>query len=61
MGDRVYLDVDGIADYLGTTVRHIRHLVATRRIPHTKVGGRLRFDRRRIDEWMRAHSIEVAS
>lgn len=61
MGERVYLDVDGIADYLDTTVRNIRHLVATRQIPVTKLGGKLRFDRRRIDQWMNAHTTEAES
>ena len=31
---RPLLDIAGVADYLGVPVRHIRRLVAERRIPH---------------------------
>jgi excisionase family DNA binding protein len=49
---RPSLDVAGIAHYLGTSVRHVRRLVAERRIPHHKVGGLVRFDPNSIDRWL---------
>lgn len=56
------LDVHGAADYLGTTLRHVRRLVEERRIPFIKLGdGRsapLRFDTARLDEWLSDHSFE---
>lgn len=56
-----YTDVAGIAEYLGLTDQAVRSLVKRGRIPHTKVGRLLRFDLRRIDEWLKANTVEVAS
>jgi excisionase family DNA binding protein len=41
---------------LAITERHIRRLVAERRIPYTKVGGRLRFNFARIQTWLDTNS-----
>lgn len=49
---RRLLDVEGIADYLGVTVRHVRRLVLERRIPFIKWGHLLRFDLDEIDAWI---------
>jgi len=49
------LDIDSVADYLGTSARHVRRLVADRRIPHHKVGGLVRFKLDRIDDWLELH------
>ena len=46
------LDVDGVAQYLGTTPRHIRRLISERRIPHHKVGAFVRFRISTIDRWL---------
>jgi excisionase family DNA binding protein len=46
------LDIDDIARYLGTRPRHIRRLIAERRIPHHKVGGLIRFRIATIDRWL---------
>ena len=46
------LDIAGVASYLATSERHIRRLVAERRIPHHKVGGLVRFRLDRIDQWL---------
>jgi len=47
-----YTDVQGIAEHLALTVRHVRRLVLERRIPHRKVGSLLRFDIDEVDAWM---------
>jgi excisionase family DNA binding protein len=49
---RPLLDVVGVARYLSVSVRHVRRLVAERRIPHHKVGHFLRFDPDDIDAWL---------
>jgi excisionase family DNA binding protein len=49
---RRYTGVEGIAEYLSLTVRHVRRLVLERRIPHRKVGSLLRFDIDEVDAWM---------
>ena len=46
------LDIDGIAVHLGVSVRHIRRLVAERRIPYLKWGHLLRFDPVAIAGWL---------
>src|SRR5688500_4623673 len=38
------LDVEGVAEVLGVSVRYVRRLVAERRIPYIKWGRYLRFD-----------------
>jgi excisionase family DNA binding protein len=42
-----------VARYLGDSERHIRRLVAERRIPFLKLGHFVRFDRDDIDEWIK--------
>ena len=46
------LDVDELAERLNISVRHVRRLVAERRIPYLKVGHLLRFEPAAIDEWV---------
>lgn len=59
------LNISGAADYLGTTERHVRRLVAERRIPFTKLGdgrsARLRFRVDRLARWVDEHSFEPES
>ena len=46
------LDVTGVAERLAVNERHVRRLVAERRIPFIKWGHLLRFDPVEIDEWL---------
>jgi len=45
-------DVDDVARRLGVQARHIRRLVAERRIPYLKWGHLLRFDPVEIEAWL---------
>ena len=45
-------DIDAVAQRLGVQVRHIRRLVAERRIPYLKWGHLLRFDPAEIETWL---------
>jgi excisionase family DNA binding protein len=45
-------DIDAVAGRLGVQVRHIRRLVAERRIPYLKWGHLLRFDPVEIEQWL---------
>jgi len=38
------LTIDQLAEQLGITTRHVRRLVAERRVPYVKVGWLVRFD-----------------
>jgi len=47
------IDIPTVAEHLGTSIRHVRRLVAERRIPHHKIGGLIRFDPE-ITAWVAA-------
>jgi excisionase family DNA binding protein len=46
------LDINELARHLGVNVRHVRRLVAERRIPFIKWGHLLRFDPDEIVDWL---------
>lgn len=46
------LDIATVAERLGVQPRHIRRLVAERRIPYIKWGHLIRFDADEIAEWL---------
>jgi excisionase family DNA binding protein len=46
------LDIEGVAEVLGVSVRHVRRLVAERRIPYIKWGRYLRFDPAQLEVWI---------
>lgn len=49
------LDIASMADHLGVDVRHVRRLVAERRIPFIKWGRLLRFDPAEVHGWLKAN------
>lgn len=49
------LTIDQLAGHLGSTPRHLRRLIAERRIPYVKVGGLVRFDSEEIRSWIDAN------
>ena len=51
------LDINEAADRLGTTERHMRALIADRKIAYIKVGRLIRFDPKSLDEWIEANTI----
>lgn len=46
------LTIEQLGEQLGTSTRHIRRLVAERRIPYLKVGKLVRFDPDDINRWL---------
>jgi excisionase family DNA binding protein len=46
------LDITALAEHLGVQPRHIRRLVAERRIPFIKWGHLIRFDPAEIRDWI---------
>lgn len=52
------LDVPGLAAHLGVTERHVRRLIAERRIPYLRWGQRIRFDPDEIARWLEAARVE---
>jgi len=59
--DRVWLTLDQLVAMLQITERHVRRLVAEKRIPVTRVGGRLRFNQARIIDWLDHNSYDPNS
>ena len=57
------LTIDQLAERLGITVRHVRRLVAEKRVPYLKVGKLVRFDPDEIKQWLasRREGLEVRS
>jgi excisionase family DNA binding protein len=53
------LDTDEIAKVLCVTPRHIRRLVAERRIPFVKVGRFVRFEPGELDVWLDQQRVDV--
>ena len=53
------MDIKCVAVRLGVTVRHVRRLVAERRIPYVKWRHLLRFDPAEIDAWLEAARVPV--
>jgi len=48
----VLMNIEQVAEHLGVSVRHVRRLVAERRIPFIKWGHLLRFDPTQIRSWI---------
>ncbi|MGH9057822.1 MAG: excisionase family DNA-binding protein [Acidimicrobiales bacterium] len=48
------LNIDEVAGHPGVTARHVRRLVAERRIPYLKVGRFVRFDPAAVAAWLDA-------
>ncbi|MGH7746576.1 MAG: helix-turn-helix domain-containing protein [Acidimicrobiales bacterium] len=51
------LTIEQLADRLGSSVRHVRRLVAERRVPYVKVGRFVRFDEEEISAWLDEHRV----
>jgi excisionase family DNA binding protein len=51
------LTIDQLAQRLGITVRHVRRLVAEKRVPYYKVGRLVRFDSEEINRWLQIRRV----
>jgi excisionase family DNA binding protein len=55
------LTIEQVAGHLGVNVRHVRRLVAERRIPYVKWGHLLRFDPEQLADWLMRSRIDPHS
>ncbi len=53
------LDITQLAQHLGVNVRHVRRLIAERRIPFIKWGHLIRFDPDEIADWLEHNRCHV--
>jgi excisionase family DNA binding protein len=51
--------MDELAERLGVTHRHVRRLVAERRVPFLKVGRFIRFDPAAVAAWLDSSRVPV--
>jgi excisionase family DNA binding protein len=58
---RQLIDIPTLARWLDSTVRHVRRLVAEKRIPYLKVGHFIRFDPEQIRQWLAEHAHEASA
>jgi len=52
------LTIEELADHLGVTVRHIRRLVAERRVPFVRFGRLVRFDPAVVANWLEGSTVK---
>jgi excisionase family DNA binding protein len=52
-----YLDVHAAAAYLGTTEKAIRYKLEARRLPFSRIGKRIVFDRLELDKFLAKNSV----
>jgi excisionase family DNA binding protein len=51
------LTMDQLAERLGVTCRHVRRLVAERRVPFLRVGRFIRFHPAEVTPWLDSHRV----
>ena len=56
-----WMTIEESAKYLRCSLRHLRETVSRKEIPHTKFGGKVLFNRTRIDDWMIQNEEKPAS
>jgi len=56
-----FIDIEGLAAWLGISVRHVRRLVADKRVPFLKVGNLIRFDPVDIGLWINRQKASSGS
>jgi excisionase family DNA binding protein len=54
--ERRYLSINELSDYIGIPKGTLYVWTCQKRIPYAKVGRLLRFDKQKIDEWIKAKS-----
>ena len=59
-GRQSLMNIEQVADRLGVSVRHMRRLVAERRIPYVKWGHLIRFDPNDVDRWIEQRVVPAA-
>jgi excisionase family DNA binding protein len=53
------VDIDGAAEYLGTTKRHVRRLIYEKALPYYKVGRLVRLAVEDLDAYLAARRVEA--
>ncbi len=51
--EKSVMTLEEVAKYLSFSVKHVQRLAVNGEIPHSRIGGHIRFLKSRIDEWIR--------
>ena len=57
--ERRYLGIKELSDYIGVTEGTLYSWVCYRKIPYLKVGRLTKFDKQKIDEWVKERSVDA--
>lgn len=57
MSQETYLNFQEVCSLLKIKSNHLRSLLFKRAIPHIKVGRLIRFERTRIEEWLKKNAV----
>lgn len=57
--EKRYLTIEELSKYISTPKGTIYAWTHMRKIPHSKVGRILRFDKQEIDQWMKKKKVKV--
>jgi excisionase family DNA binding protein len=59
--DSKFFNIQELSEYLGVTINTLYSWVSQKKVPYVKVGRLVRFDVKKIDEWLESRSVEVYS
>ncbi|RKT53071.1 excisionase family DNA-binding protein [Saccharothrix australiensis] len=59
MNDKEHFSVPEAAEYMSTTVRFVRRLIAERRVPFHRLGRLIRFKKVDLDAFIEAGRVEA--
>ena len=59
--DKRFIGVEELANYLDLSPKTIRSWVLLRRVPYVKLGRLVKFDLRKIEDWLKDKRIEEFS
>ena len=54
--EKRFMNAEELAAYIGVSQHTIYWWVATRKVPHSKLGKLVRFDSVEIEEWLKSNS-----
>ena len=54
---RRLLDIGEVATYTGLSIHTLYTMVSQRRIPFVKLGSSVKFDRGKVDDWIKHNTV----
>ncbi|MFH1519231.1 MAG: helix-turn-helix domain-containing protein [Candidatus Omnitrophota bacterium] len=58
MPGKRFISIKELSEYLGVKVNTLYSWVSMKKIPYTKMGGLVRFDLKKIDEWVKNREVK---